>query len=185
MGKISRFVIGCGYLGQRVAEAWLQQGEGVAVTTRSPARAREFSERGFAPWLLDVTRPDTWGDLPAVETVLYAVGFDRTATASRHEVYVHGLQNVLERLPSSVARLLYISSTGVFGGADDAWVDERSECAPQREGGRACWAAEQWLRASSWASKSIILRLAGLYGPGRIPYLSQLRAEEALPVPSS
>ena len=59
------------------------------------------------------------------------------------------------------------------------WTSRRT-CRPGRAGGRACLAAEQLLGQSSWASRTVILRLAGIYGPGRLPRLQQMRAGESL-----
>ena len=85
----------------------------------------------------DVTRRDTLDNLPAAETVLYAVGHDPASGKSKHELYVSGLAAVIEALPEAIGRLIYISSTGVFGQSDGSWVDEASRCEPQRESARA------------------------------------------------
>ena len=73
----SVLVVGCGYLGRRVAQRWVERGHDVYVTTRSQSnRADEFVESGFKPILLDVTdSAQTW-ELPRVDTVLFAVGYD-------------------------------------------------------------------------------------------------------------
>jgi nucleoside-diphosphate-sugar epimerase len=117
--------------------------------------------------------------------VLYAVGFDRRASSDIHAVYAGGLQNVLSALPTTVTRVLYISTTGVYGSARGDWVDEATPPDPHREGGKASLAAEEVLRRHSLGRRSAILRLAGIYGPGRIPYLDQLRAGEPLSVPTA
>ena len=74
--------------------------------------------------------------------MLFAVGYDRRAGQSIHEVYVGGLARAIAALPDSVERFLYISSTGVYGHVTGSEVDEDSPCQPTREGGRACLAAE-------------------------------------------
>jgi nucleoside-diphosphate-sugar epimerase len=63
------------------------------------------------------------------------------------------------------------------------WVDEDSKCVPERAGGRACLAAEERLLAHPLAGVSIILRLAGIYGPGRLPNLQALQAGEPIAAP--
>jgi nucleoside-diphosphate-sugar epimerase len=117
-----------------------------------------------------------------VDTLLFAVGYDRAAGIDQWLVYVEGLVNVLGAIPAVRDRVIYISSTGVYAQGDDAWVDEQSPCAPCREGGRCCLAAEQRLQAHRWGDRAVILRLAGIYGPGRVPYLDRLRQGEPLPV---
>ena len=120
--------------------------------------------------------PASLADLPEVASVLFAVGYSRTSEASIHEVYVEGLRNVLDALPAATGPVVYISSTGVYAQKDGQWVDEDSECEPDREGGRACLAAEQCLVAHLRGAGATILRMAGLYGPGRLPRSADLIA---------
>lgn len=189
----TRFLFGCGYLGSRVLELWREAGEHTAAFTRqdNPTAAM----MGARTWTgqADVTKPETLrclahtpslGGTPP-ESLLYAIGYDRTGGANIHTVYVIGLQNVLDALPRSVTRAIYISTTGVYGSAKGGWVDEQTPTDPQREGGKASLAAERVLAAHPLAGRSAILRLAGIYGPGRVPYLDQLRAGEPIAAPSA
>jgi nucleoside-diphosphate-sugar epimerase len=165
---MSLLVIGCGYLGERVARDYAGRGEPVFALTRSADRALAFEAIGLRPVVGDVLDPAL--QLPAVDRVLHAVGYDRTAAPSKRSVYVDGLENVLGRLPSGVNRLVYIGSTSVYGNRDGGWVDEETLAEPITEAGRICLDAERAL--SAWAACSgvstVILRCAGLYGPGRI-----------------
>jgi nucleoside-diphosphate-sugar epimerase len=136
------------------------------------------------PIVADVVRPQTLVELPAADTVLYAVGYDRAAGESIRQVYVDGLANVLAALPPQTGRFVYISSTGVYGQTGGQLVDETSECRPVREGGRACLEAERRLSAHPLSARAVVLRLAGLYGPGRIPSRQQLMAGQPLAVPA-
>lgn len=181
---MKRLIFGCGYLGRRVARLWHAEGDEVHVVTRSARRADEFSATGWIPHVADVTRVATLDNLPMVETVLFAVGYDRSAGVPIEEVYDTGLANVLARLSLDTGRVIYISSTGVYGPAEGDWVDEQTPVDPQRAGGRACAGAEMTLAAHPLAGRSVIMRLAGIYGPGRVPYLDKLRAGKPLEVPS-
>lgn len=186
---MAKLIFGCGYLGQRVARRWHKNGEHVITVTRSENRAVELGKEGFFTAQADVTRAETLERLrqmdfcqPAVgkiDTVLFAVGFDRSVGNSIHDVYAEGVKNVLATLPSSVRQFIYISTTGVYGDADGAWVDESTPPDPQRDGGKASLAAEQLL-----GRNGIILRFAGIYGPDRIPYLAKLSAGEPIGAPS-
>ncbi len=113
--------------------------------------------------------------------MLLAVGHDRSSDKSIEEVYVTGLANVLAALPSPPRRLIYISTTGVYGQTDGDWVSEQSPCQPARPGGKACLAAEQLLAESSLAPRVVVLRCAGLYGPGRIPLVDYVRRGAEIP----
>jgi nucleoside-diphosphate-sugar epimerase len=180
----TKLVFGCGYLGLRVARLWRQAGHQVFAVTRLSTRAADLEAAGLKPLVADVTNPQSLLHLPSAESVLYAVGYDRTAGKSLREVYVQGLHNVLDALPAAVQRIVYISSTGVYGQSGGEWVDEDSICQPTRESGRACLEAENLLLAHRFGPRSIVLRLAGIYGPGRIPRQAALAAGEAIAAPS-
>lgn len=179
-----KLIIGCGYLGWRVAQQWYSEGHELCAVTRSQARADEYRRGGVAPIIADVARPETLAALPDVETILYAVGFDRSASASIQAVYAGGMKNVLAAAPPSVQRLIYISTTGVYGPAAGQWVDESTPPAPERDGGHASLAAEQLLAEHPLGRRSVILRFAGIYGPGRVPHLEKLRSGEPIAAPS-
>ena len=132
---------------------------------------------------MDVTSQTASEPLPNVETVVFAVGFDRSGPHQIHEVYVDGLRNVLQRCSANLKRFIYLSSTGVYGQTDGGWVDENSPCEPFRDGGKACLAAEKLLQNSeSMSAKTIVLRLAGIYGPDRLPQAATLKRGEPLRV---
>jgi nucleoside-diphosphate-sugar epimerase len=182
---MTKLIFGCGYLGERVAQRWHEAGREVAVVTRGEERAREFRRQGYQAIVADVTQPDTLTALPAAETVLFAVGCDRSAGQSLETVYAGRMRNVLAALPSATGRFIYISTTGVYGDAGGNWIDEDTPTNPQREGGRASLAAEQALAKHPLGRNAVVLRLAGIYGPGRIPFRSLLRAGEPIPAPSN
>ncbi len=163
-------IVGCGYLGRRAADVWLEAGHSVSALTRSPRNAEELAACGIQPVIGDVTEPATLAPLPDADVLLFAVGFDRSAAPSKQEVYVDGLRNTLRAIEGRVGRVLYVSSTSVYGQSDGSWVDEDSASEPTSEGGRICLEAEGVVRC--WSEESgtgaLILRLAGIYGPGRL-----------------
>jgi nucleoside-diphosphate-sugar epimerase len=169
-----KLVIGCGYLGRRVAAAWLRRGDEVFALTRSRDHADELRAAGIKPVIGDVTEPRTLGALPRVDGMLYAVGFDRSAGQSQREVAVVGLQNVLAEIHDRVNRLIYISSTSVYGQSAGEWIDESSPAEPVTSNGQVCRDAERVVEKhfppdeSTETATANVLRLAGLYGPGRL-----------------
>lgn len=179
-----RLIIGCGYLGSRVAERWARAGDEVYALTRSEQRATRLRESGLRPIVGDVTRPDTLHDLPQAQTLLYAVGYDRSASESTiGEVYEGGMRNVLAAIGARAERVIYVSTTGVYGPAEGEWVDESTAPDPQRDGGVASLAAERLLATSPLAERGVALRLAGIYGPDRLPYLETLQQGEPIAAP--
>jgi nucleoside-diphosphate-sugar epimerase len=130
-----------------------------------------------------VLRPDSLRALPSADRVFYCVGFDRAAGASMRDVYVDGLKNVLQCLPPTLKRLVFVSSTGVYGQTDQEWVDEDSPACPRNESGAVCLEAEECLRdwAGAGQTSVVVLRFAGLYGPGRMVRRSILERGEPIP----
>jgi len=166
-------ILGCGYLGLRVARRWIAAGHHVAAVTRSPARAAELQAEQIEPHVADVMQPESMRALPAADVLLYAVGFDRQAGYAKRAVYVDGLTHVLRELSGRVGRVVYVSSTSVYGQTSGEWVNEESPCEPETENGRTCLDAEQvvWKSVSpgnAGTGAANVLRLAGLYGPGRL-----------------
>ena len=163
-----RLVVGCGYLGERVARLWRDAGDQVYATTRGP-RANALSQAGLQPLTMDVTQGPASVALPVVDTVLFAVGRDSRSGATMLDIHVQGLRTVLDALSGFTGRVIYVSSTGVYGQDAGEWVDETSVCEPVSEGGMACVSAERLLFTHARGRDAVVLRLAGLYGQGRVP----------------
>jgi len=180
-GKV-KLIVGCGYLGLRVARRWIAAGWPVAGVIRTPARAVVLARESVCPIVADVTRPSTLRGFPAADTLLYAVGYDPAGGASRSAVNVDGLRAVLDAISPEVRRVILISSTGVYAENEGGWVDEHSPAQPLRESGRVLLAAEEALAEHRFGDLAITLRLAGIYGPGRLPRRTELVAGEPLPI---
>lgn len=170
----TKLVVGCGYLGLRVARLWRHAGDRVYAVTRSAERARSLATSGLDPISGDVTAPAALRDLPAVDTLFWAVGFDRAGGASYRDVHVGGLGRVLDAIPGA-PRVVFASSTGVWGTEDGSVVDETTPAHPTREAGRVLLEAEALLHART-GDRGTALRFAGLYGPDRLPRLDDLKA---------
>jgi nucleoside-diphosphate-sugar epimerase len=167
-------------LGLRVAESWLTAGETVYGMTRSTKRAAELERRGLRPIVADITGPASL-QLPPADTVLYAVGYDPRSGVSRRDLHVAGFRRLLDALPATVERLIFISTTGVYGQSGGEWVDEDSACVPAGESGKVYLEAEQMLFAHPSGTKAVVLRLAGLYGPSRVPQRDRIASGNPLP----
>ncbi len=182
---MTTLIIGCGYLGERLGTLLRFAGQHVFGTVRSKARAAQIAAHGIEPVVADVLEPSSLRDLPAADRVFYSVGFDRSAGASMRTVFVDGLSNVLEHLPDEVVRIVYASSTGVYGQTAGEWVDEETPPFPRTESGKICLEAEErlsdWIQNRRGAADSIILRFAGLYGPGRVVRRALIERGEPIP----
>ncbi|GIX04374.1 MAG: hypothetical protein KatS3mg114_0243 [Planctomycetaceae bacterium] len=170
-----KLVLGAGYLGSRVANRWAEQGHQVHVVTRSPEKAQRFGQCGWQVHQGDITQPESLASLATwtFDTVLYAVGYDPRSGIPRAVVTLQGLQHMIALLANRTARWIHISTTGVYGQQDGAWVDEASPCSPQHEAGQLAWQAEQavhagWSERCQGGGSYCLLRLAGIYGPERL-----------------
>jgi nucleoside-diphosphate-sugar epimerase len=168
----SGLIAGCGYVGGRVAAMWQARGMQVFAITRSETKAKELANAGITPILFELAHATPMPQLPDIDTVLWSVGFERTTDATRQAIWIEGLQRLLNALPSrsEPRRILYTSSTSVYGDGHGQDVDEHSLPIPTSEGGIACLAAEQLLQDfATYSSACVsILRLAGIYGPNRL-----------------
>lgn len=180
-----RLIVGCGYLGSRVARRWVEAGSRVLATTRSTDRAATLRGLGTEPVIVDVTAPaDRWHTLVATSgcptTVFWAVGFDRTAGMTHRDVHVDGLRRLLDALAAVAAkgtkpRVILSSSTGVWGDEAGGMIDETTPPNPTRDAGVVLVDAERMLAAHP-SGPGTALRFAGLYGPDRLPRIADLRA---------
>jgi nucleoside-diphosphate-sugar epimerase len=167
---MTTLIVGCGYLGRRIGRALSLRGERVFGTTRSTTTAGTIERWGIEPTIADVLDHSSLRGLPPADRVVSCVGYDRSSGASMRSVYVDGLRAFLSSLRQHPQRLVYASSTGVYGQSAGEWVDENSATEPVSESGRICLEAEAALRGfGDEAGVSIVcIRYSGLYGPGRI-----------------
>lgn len=210
-------IVGCGYVGSQVALRACQHGHTVYALTRTESRFGELQGLGIKPCLGHWLVPDSLAQLPAVDRVMVSIPHradDTLPTAttlppasaradSPHAVsataeptpdtaeqtHAVGLKNLCRALPDGWQKLLYLSTTGVYGHSSSAWIDEHTPVSPERIGPRIAVAAEDWLTRNTVPHGLLaqrdhcVLRLAGIYGPGRIPLAERLRGGEPLAVP--
>jgi nucleoside-diphosphate-sugar epimerase len=166
---VKTLIVGCGYVGFRVARSWIQAGHVVWGTTRDPEKQAKWVREAIHPIVWNVAEKPQTGLFPAVDVVLYAVGYRKDQPFSRSELHRGGLSRLLEALPVPPKRVLYVSSTGVYGDSVSGIVNEETPANPSSESGKAILEAEQFLQGHPWNARVILLRLAGIYGPERIP----------------
>ena len=181
MHGVSLLIVGCGYVGRQVARVWQRRSEPVVALTRGGDSIPVLEAAGITPLVADWLDDKAHWSLPTAKQALVAVPHrvDERFGLRTHSV---GLANVLARLPR-LERMVVISTTGVYHQTDGQWVDESSPTQPTRPGPQMALAAEKWLAEHVPFQQATVLRLAGIYGPGRIPLLSKLRERQPLPVP--
>lgn len=176
-------IAGCGDLGIHLAH---QLGELAATQVLGLRRTPDKTLRmptNFQWFNGDLTQPGTLHTLPRdVTHIVFSAAPNARTPADYEAVYLHGLQHVVEQCASSrLQRIVFISSTAVYGDHGDDWVDENTPTNPAHFNGKILCAAEQWLQAYGRAhqTQTLSLRLSGIYGPGRNFLLDRLRLGQA------
>jgi nucleoside-diphosphate-sugar epimerase len=168
-------IAGCGYLGQAVAELFVADGWEVEGWTKSADSARPLSTKPYPVHAIDISQADQVrareGNFDAVVHCASTRGGD---AASYRRVYFNGVQSLLRRFGSS--RILFTSSTSVYAQNDGDWVTEESPARPKHETGKILRKAEDLVLAS----RGIVVRLGGIYGPGRSALLKKFLSGNAV-----
>lgn len=160
-------VVGGGYLGQEIAASFVRKKQKVWATTRRAERAEAFKKLGIEPLILDLTKPQSFHEIPSVHFVVLCPAPDENDVKAYEDLYLQGIKNFLLAYPSHARPFLmvYISSTGVWGKSVQGVVDEMILPMPDTEKSKILLAAEEQVLTSGYATA--ILRLSGIYGPGR------------------
>jgi len=176
-------IAGCGDLGLRVArllalESASNQSWGLR---RNPSLESTSDLPGFSWMAADLTQPDTLRNVPKdITHVLYTAAPNARTEADYRAVYRDGLERLLQAVTSpALQRVLFVSSTAVYGDHGAQWIDEDTPTAPKSFNGRVLLETEQWLHSQSAQFETLSLRLSGIYGPGRSYLLDRLRAGQA------
>ena len=178
----SHFVLfGCGYVGAALAVSLRADGARVTALTRNAARAEELRSRGVDVVAADLAGTDWHARIAApVDAVVNTVSAADPTPAGYRRSYVDGTRSILawaERLPRPPAVAVYTSSTGVYPQGGGARVEESASTGGSPTGDILVEAENLLLGAAPRiVGRTFVLRLAGIYGPGRHSLLDQLRA---------
>jgi nucleoside-diphosphate-sugar epimerase len=132
---------------------------------------------GARAFRADLTVPGALDALPAADLAFYTAAADERSDGAYRRAYVDGVARLIERLARQSApprRLLFTSSTAVYGQQDGEWVDEASATEPADFGGRRLLEGEALVAAAPFPGT--VLRLGGIYGPGRRSLIERARS---------
>ncbi|CAM0880831.1 unnamed protein product [Alopecurus aequalis] len=161
-------VLGTGFVGRYVSERLLAQGWRVSGTCTSAAKKMELKKLGMDVSVFDATRSNL-ANLHAVQDATHLLisippipGVGDPLLSSHAD-----LQRTVTN--SNLQWLCYLSSTSVYGDYGGAWVNEDHVVNPKSESSKLRYAAEEgWLDlADELDLSTFVLRLGGIYGPGR------------------
>jgi len=172
-------VAGCGWLGTAVARALISRGDRVTGLRSDPARAEALRPLGLSPLCLDLADPASAGRIPPdVEAVVACQSAGGDGEAPYRRAYVEANRTLLaagSRL--GLRAFVYTGSTGLFGQRDGSDVDEETPPMPMAPGARVLVEAERLLLdAAARGTPARVVRLSGLYGPGRTGLVERVRS---------
>lgn len=167
-------IIGCGYIGAALGERLVAEGNDVVGTTTSPARVEALRSLGISPLVLDVADGDRLHEMLIDREAAILTIAPNSRGQDYRDVYLTAA-SALTRAASDTAvrRIIYTSSTRVYGQTDGCWVDEDSPTEPADDKGRVLLETERVLLAraddapDAVSPAVTVLRLCGIYGPGR------------------
>jgi nucleoside-diphosphate-sugar epimerase len=180
-------IIGTGYIGLPLGAELARRGHIVSGLRRDKSAADVLRAANIIPLSADITQPGELAPLPHdFDWVVNCVASGGGGAEEYRRVYLEGTRNVIDWLAprnepgrrdggAGTPRLVYTSSTSVYGQNDGSVVDETSPADPAAETARVLLEAERELLAASQQRNlaGIILRVAGIYGPGRGHWFQQ------------
>jgi len=164
-------ILGCGYVGLELGRQ-LRDDHDVVGVRRSERGLEAIEDAGFEAVQADVTDDDSLSAVPDADWVVFAASSGGRGADVARGVYVEGLKTAIDHFwtrSDAPDRLVYTSSTGVYGDHDGAWVDEETPLAPQTEKTGVLAEAERVARErpTEYGGHGTVARYAGLYGPDR------------------
>jgi len=168
-------IAGCGYVGRVTAGIFHAAGWEVDAWTRSAESAQGLSDLPFPIQSVDIGSFDEVRNAAAEFDWVVHCASSRGGDAEQYRcVYLEGGKNLLRALPR--AHLLFTSSTSVYPQADGSWIDESASAEPVQETGRILRKTEDLVLGA----RGIVVRVAGIYGPGRSFLLERFFAGNAI-----
>jgi nucleoside-diphosphate-sugar epimerase len=180
-------IIGCGYVGLPLGAELVRRGHEVFGLRRGAPD--ELKAAGIHPLIADVTQPESLARLPRdFDWVVNCVASGGGSADDYRKIYLEGNRNLISWLADSPPeKFVYTSSTSVYAQNDGSVVTEESPAEPAEETARVLVEAERLLLDKSGSRgrsphrefPAVILRLAGIYGPGRGHWFRQFLRGEA------
>lgn len=170
-------IAGCGYVGTALAGLLVRDGHHVWALRRGGVLLPKGAESVQA----DVLKPETLSMLPSgLDAAVYAVSAGGYDEARYRAAYVDGPRNLLSALKATSAQLkrfVFVSSTGVYAQDNGEWVDEDSPAEQTHFSGATLLEGERLVHAGPFPAT--VVRLGGIYGPGRTRLIDSVRAGTA------
>lgn len=174
-------ILGCGYVGGEMARQAVARGLRVTALTRNAQTAAALRESGVTPVVADLADASWHSVVGPADWALNCVSSGGGGVEGYRQSYLRGMKSVLAWAAGvgGVGKLVYTSSTSVYPQGGGVTVDESAPAEGRDERSAVLVETENLLLAAVASAKQrIVLRLAGIYGPGRTYLLEQVRAGE-------
>ena len=177
-------IVGYGDLGREVGCRLARDGlKVIGVRRNVDSTAADVNSQDVTVISADVTQPLSMAALASIdpEIIVYCVAASGQSDAEYKAAYVDGLRNVLtaQQHNRQLKHVLFVSSTRVYGQDTDELLDESIPAVPADFGGERLLEAEGLLKAL--ACGATVLRLSGIYGPGRLRMLNLAKSPDNWP----
>jgi nucleoside-diphosphate-sugar epimerase len=174
-------IIGCGYLGLPLGRDLAREGHEVFGLRRSPEPTADVQAAGIIPLAGDITDQADVAALPGpFDWIVNTVSSSKGGPEQFRRVFIQGTRNLLQRFEKELPRkFIFTSSTSVYGQTDGSQVKETSPAEPAGDTGKILVETENLLLDAD-PFPAVILRLAGIYGPGRGHLFQQFLRNEAI-----
>jgi nucleoside-diphosphate-sugar epimerase len=176
-------IIGCGYVGLPLGESLVRAGHEVLGVRRGASGAEELRTHGITPVIADITRREDLDKIPGqFDWVINTISSTKGGVEEYRAVYLEATRHLIEWLSTRPPqKYLYTSSTSVYAQTDGSWVTEESPTEPTADTSRVLVETEQLLLRAAHERNfpAVILRVAGIYGPGRGHLFQQYLRGEA------
>jgi nucleoside-diphosphate-sugar epimerase len=181
--RVRILIVGCGYVGLPLGRELVQQNHEVFGLRRGADTDAGLKAAGLQPLVGDITQPAELARLPSsYDWVVNCVSSSGGSAEDYRAVYLQGTRNLLGWLSTTPpTKFVYTSSTSVYGQTDGSWVEETSPTEPEAETAKVLVETEKVLfeAAQERNFPAEVLRVAGIYGPGRRYWLKQFLKGEA------
>lgn len=176
MNDTRMLIFGAGFSGLRIGGTCVEAGAEVSGTTRGRDKFSQFKQVGLTPLIFDgeTVNETVFDVLASITHLVVSVAPPRQEnTVAANQIVDPVLQTFGDHVLSGIAPKLkwigYLSTVGVYGNHDGAWVDEKTPVTPASERSRLRVRAEaEWFAAGSRVNLPVaVFRLSGIYGPGR------------------
>lgn len=165
-------IVGFGATGQRLATNLVAQGHQVTALSRNPVPYAHIVTMAQSVHTADLN------DISPIDWVYIILSADERTASSYKSIFIDSISPLRHALASHpIQRVVFISSTSVYGRGQGEWIDEHSPLQPDTATAQVLAQAEQQWRAT-WQDKLVIIRPSGIYAQDRLRLIRWVQQQQ-------